>query len=247
MRRGSLVIWSAPLVAALAGAPTAASRIHSAAALSPVAATALRFTSLTAGSGFTCGLTADGVAWCWGANQYGQLGTPDSSSHCERVDGMADGPCSLRPVQVVGGNRFATIDAGSYHVCALDRAGAAYCWGKNVVGELGVAGPPENCDLKFYARKLPDYEPESCSRVPVMVATPLRFASLSAGNAFTCAVTSAGNAYCWGSRRNGHLGSARRTDRHPEVVAVDAPVPLTQISADGSLACALSRGGDVYC
>ena len=145
MRPGSLVIWSIPLAAVFAGAPGAGPRIYSATQLSPVAAPALRFTRLTAGSGFTCGLTVDGVAWCWGANQYGQLGTPDSSSHCDRVDALADGPCSLRPVQVAGGHPFATIDAGSYHVCALDRAGAAYCWGKNVVGELGVVGAPEKC------------------------------------------------------------------------------------------------------
>ena len=104
---------------------------------------ALRFTSLTAGRGFTCGLSADSVAGCWGANQYAQLGALDSSSHCNRVDALADGPCSLRPFQVAGGHRFVSIEAGNEHVCTLDGAGAAYCWGKNVVGEFGVAGAPD--------------------------------------------------------------------------------------------------------
>jgi alpha-tubulin suppressor-like RCC1 family protein len=31
--------------------------------------------SLTAGRGFSCALTDDGAAWCWGVNERGQLGT----------------------------------------------------------------------------------------------------------------------------------------------------------------------------
>jgi alpha-tubulin suppressor-like RCC1 family protein len=29
---------------------------------------------LTAGSGFTCALSADGRLFCWGGNEFGQLG-----------------------------------------------------------------------------------------------------------------------------------------------------------------------------
>ena len=36
--------------------------------------------SLSAGSGFTCGVTAGGAAYCWGVNFTGQLGTGDTSA-----------------------------------------------------------------------------------------------------------------------------------------------------------------------
>jgi alpha-tubulin suppressor-like RCC1 family protein len=36
----------------------------------------LRFTQMVAGRDHTCGLTAAGVAWCWGAGRFGQLGSP---------------------------------------------------------------------------------------------------------------------------------------------------------------------------
>ena len=47
---------------------------------SPIAlpvAGGLTFTSLSAGSGHTCGLTVGGTAYCWGANHRGQLGLGD--------------------------------------------------------------------------------------------------------------------------------------------------------------------------
>jgi alpha-tubulin suppressor-like RCC1 family protein len=72
----------------------------------------------------TCGVTADGAAYCWGANSYGQLG-----------DGTTTWEAS--PVQVKGGLTFADVSAGSYHTCGVTSRGAAYCWGANVVGQLG--------------------------------------------------------------------------------------------------------------
>jgi len=206
----------------------------------------LRFVAVTLGDNFTCGLTTDGVAWCWGANQYGQLGVDSVGNEC-KVDLIADGPCSLHPRRVSGGLRFTSIDAGSEHVCGIAHNGAAFCWGKNIVGELGTTATSSTCNVPYYAERLPDYDPEPCSRAPVAVATSLRFASISAGNYFTCALTTSGRAYCWGSNKDGRVGAGDRFDVHPEVTPVDSSVRFIQLSADGSLACGLSTDGDAYC
>jgi alpha-tubulin suppressor-like RCC1 family protein len=42
--------------------------------------TALRFTALTGGFFHTCGLVANGDVYCWGANDYGQLGVGDKQN-----------------------------------------------------------------------------------------------------------------------------------------------------------------------
>jgi alpha-tubulin suppressor-like RCC1 family protein len=50
----------------------------------------LTFAQVSAGSGFTCGVTLDGVAYCWGENIYGQLGngTTTNSSVPVKVAGQ---------------------------------------------------------------------------------------------------------------------------------------------------------------
>src|SRR5439155_16027082 len=94
------------------------------------------------------------------------------------------------PVAVQGGLSFRAITGGDGHTCGLTSAGAAYCWGANQFGQLGLGTTtgPETCDMATIP----------CSRVPVAVATALRWASITAGGStHTCGVTADGQAYCW--------------------------------------------------
>ena len=92
----------------------------------------LVFTTLAASGQETCGLTADGSAWCWGLSDFGQLGAP-APENCP------DGPCSRAPVAVSGGHHFARISvSASGHACGLTDQGEAWCWGINHQGQLGA-------------------------------------------------------------------------------------------------------------
>lgn len=95
----------------------------------------LEFRQLNAGGFFTCGVTTDdNRAFCWGFNQFGQLGNgtnvgPETCIH---------GSCSTRPVRVVGGLKFRSVNGGHEHTCGVTTAdNRAYCWGENPGGELG--------------------------------------------------------------------------------------------------------------
>src|SRR5262245_32075492 len=82
----------------------------------------LTFVTLAGGASHTCALASDGTAYCWGNNEFGQLG--DNSTANRNA-----------PVQVAGGLTFASIDAGAAHTCAVTSAGDAYCWGRNDRGQ----------------------------------------------------------------------------------------------------------------
>lgn len=82
------------------------------------------FTSVSAGAAHTCAVGSEDRAYCWGANDDGQLG-----------DGSNAG--NSRPIRVVGGLAFATVSAGEAHTCAITTTGTAYCWGMNDRGQLG--------------------------------------------------------------------------------------------------------------
>jgi uncharacterized protein YjdB/alpha-tubulin suppressor-like RCC1 family protein len=82
-------------------------------------------TSTTEFLGFSCGITLGGKAYCWGANEIGQLGLGTVSSSV------------ASPQAVVGGILFTGLRGGAKHICGLAVGGAAYCWGSNASGQFG--------------------------------------------------------------------------------------------------------------
>ena len=135
------------------------------------------FTSLVAGESHTCGLVSGGTAYCWGANETGQLG-----------DGTS-GNVRTAPVAVSGGRTFTALVAGAFHTCGLVSGGAAYCWGQNGYGQLELGNLTNGRAL-----------------APVAVSGGRTFTALVAGDSHTCGLSSGGTAYCWGRNRYGQLG-----------------------------------------
>ncbi len=88
--------------------------------------------SIAAGFDYTCAATAELKAWCWGANQEGQLG----------VDAVSAEP-RAQPAPVATGRRFAELSAGTHHVCAIESA-RGWCWGANAWGQVGNGGTTAN-------------------------------------------------------------------------------------------------------
>lgn len=80
--------------------------------------TSARFTWLSAGGGFICGLAIGGQAYCWGTNFRGSLGIGGPN-----VGGSA------KPVPVSGGHNFTSISAGPAVTCAVDDQNGVWCWG----------------------------------------------------------------------------------------------------------------------
>jgi alpha-tubulin suppressor-like RCC1 family protein len=54
-----------------------------------------------------CAITMAGKAYCWGSNQFGQIGDNGNTG------------LRLVPTAVAGGHVFIQIDAGFQHTCAV--------------------------------------------------------------------------------------------------------------------------------
>ncbi len=74
----------------------------------------------------------------------------------------------------------------------------------------------------------------------------IAFRQLSAGGAYTCGVTTAGAAYCWGSNTLGRLGDGTMTGR-TRPVPVAGGLSFEAVSAGSAHSCAVTTGGDAYC
>jgi alpha-tubulin suppressor-like RCC1 family protein len=156
---------------------------------SPVAsptrvAGAHRFRQIEAGAAYTCGVTTENRAFCWGNGREGQIG---------------DGKTYLRfsPRAVAGGHAFERITTGEFHTCAETTGNRAYCWGLNRGNAAGAVGDGTT------TQRL----------TPVAVAGGLFFSQVSAGYTQTCGRTETGVAYCWGTNDGGQLGDGTTTTR----------------------------------
>ena len=185
----------------------------------------LTFGSINAGSATTCGITTSGDAYCWGASDFGNLlGQGDDDRDRKFVPGLVAGEFNFTPN---------SISVGLDHVCAINTADKAVCWGRGRYGKLGIGlggglGVLENL------------------RTPREVKGNISFSSISTGVFQTCGIATDGKAYCWGRNGSGQLGDGTTTMR-VEPVAVSVNFDFEEISIGVDHACGISSNDDVYC
>lgn len=179
--------------------------------------TAATWTTLTAGDEHTCGIKTGGTAWCWGSNNYGQLGNSVTSGG------------DSTPIQVSPGSDWTALSAGYEHTCGIRSGGTAWCWGDNILGALGN---PTN-----EGNNVPN-------STPLQVGTDDQWVSISAGFMHTCGLKTDGTAWCWGNNAFGQLGSA--ISGHT-ATPTQVPGTWTSVTAGGSDTCGLKTDGTAWC
>jgi cysteine-rich repeat protein len=125
------------------------------------------------------------------------------------------------------------VDGGFYHTCALDHQGNAWCWGSDIEGQLGNG-------TGISTTPLPS---------AVVMPAGVRFASLEPGKEqFTCALDTAGNAWCWGDNNFGQAGDGTTMDRiAPVAVVMPSGRSFSSLGCGYHHACALDTTGNVWC
>jgi alpha-tubulin suppressor-like RCC1 family protein len=199
------------------GDSTAAPTLVPVATLHP---TGVTFDSITGGGGHTCALTSAGQAYCWGHNADGRLG--DSTYVLPLM------PSAVLPL---GGIAFDQLDAGDTHTCGLDGSGQGYCWGGNTYGQIGDS-------TRLNSR----ISPTAVHQDPGVT-----FSIIRGGHSHSCALTGAGQAYCWGYDGDGAIGNGSPLVAY-EPSAVTHPSGVTFVTiAAYKQSCALDGSGQAYC
>jgi alpha-tubulin suppressor-like RCC1 family protein len=167
-------------------------------------------------------LTSEGAVLACGFNNCGQLGVGDTD-------------CRLQPAAVPGfaDRRVVELSAGTTHSAAVDEAGALWTWG---LGQYGSAAKMNALGLGYTNRAMR----------PTLIASlaPQRVRHVSAGFAFTLAVTAAGELYACGNGERGRLGlgSWESKDTFTLVTAL-AGIPVISASAGESHSVVLTEAG----
>ncbi|MFL2981628.1 MAG: putative Ig domain-containing protein, partial [Candidatus Poseidoniaceae archaeon] len=175
---------------------------------------------ITAGDGFTCAIVDDSgtdKAFCWGLNDYGQLGIENTNNV---GDGSGGSMSSIDNVDLVYNSQAAvvqSIDAGEDHVCAIVQFGSyrpVQCWGNGADGRLGYGsqdnrgtGPGSTNGM---GSNLPYVRLNSGNTHYAYTAT-----DIEVGAGTSCVIKSQGNndILCWGDNGIGQLGYGDTEDR----------------------------------
>lgn len=168
--------------------------------------------AVAAGRTHTCAIANNRTVWCWGGNDYGQLGT-----------GQASSAASPDPVQVLNITNAAAISSWNDHTCVTTTVGTVLCWGYGAHGELGNNA-------------------QGGSATPVTVSGITSGATgIAVGWSHACAIVS-GALRCWGENGSGQLGDSGNEDSYVPVNVSGLTAGVTHVSAGRSGTCAIVSG-----
>jgi alpha-tubulin suppressor-like RCC1 family protein len=214
-----------------------------------------------------CGIRDPGQAFCWGANNNGQLGRGTTGAGSVSQPGLVGS----------GSAGWQMVAVGEGHACGI-QSGGLYCWGLNSSGQLGL-GNNSNQTLPQLVGSNSDWSNVSAGinytcgvrsgqlycwgannlnqlgdgttnpqTSPELIGSSTDWVRVSAGGNSTCGLRG-GALYCWGSNGNGQLGLGN-TNNQSSPVQVGSDTDWQNVSV-GRLtaqphACGM-RGGSLYC
>lgn len=180
-----------------------------------VTSDALWATALTVAVGeeHLCAIDAETRLWCAGSTTFGQSGT-------QAIDHTSGAGYASTATG------WSAVAVGRYHSCAI-RLGALYCWGWNILGQLGTGGAVSD------------------SAIPLQVGSANTWIGVASGDWHSCAWRQDLSAYCWGANASGQLGSGdTQTRTTPTLIAGESYVYM---AAGGQSSCGLTASGAMRC
>ncbi len=169
------------------------------------------------GYAHVCGINGVGNLFCWGANQYGQLGM------------MSTGGVMFESMpQGIGSSVWDVVEPGNAFTCGIQSNGTLWCWGYNGSGELGLG---DNMNRTS----------------PSRVGSSMQWRNLSSGQAHACAVRMDGTLWCWGDNQYGQLGLGHWDDKDEPTQVGSETNWRQVMAGSYHTTCGLRNSGSLHC
>ncbi len=213
-------------------------------------------------------IKTNGDLYCWGYNEYGQVG-----------NGFTDD--QLIPVKIL--NDVTAFNKYYGTVAAITTDGDLYCWGYNKYGQVGNGSTEnQNTPVKVLSDVISVSSSEfttiaaittngdlycwgdnGCGQIgngstekqttPVKVLNDVAFVSVFGNyqDAFysdsVAAITTNGDLYCWGSNEFGQIGNNSTKDQNVPVKVLSNIASIDCSEVDYGAVSAITTDGDLYC
>lgn len=167
-------------------------------------------------AGFSCAIATTGALYCWGYNNYGQIG---------------DGTTTYKstPQNIDVGTNYSQVSVGYSHACGITTAGDLKCWGRNQNSQIYISGTqytsPLTLEVGTVYSQVSVGGDSSCAvtnagtlkcwgnnaygvlgngsttgtvSLPTIVDSGTAYSKIKMAAEHACGVTSAGDLKCWG-------------------------------------------------
>jgi alpha-tubulin suppressor-like RCC1 family protein len=197
---------------------TEAMSLYYTTAPTPVAGLTSNVAEVAPGAFHTCARRADNTVYCWGVNNYGQLG-----------DNTFDDHYTAEPTLAVG--NVVQIALGTYSTCARLVDGQVKCWGDGTHGQLGSGSSGAGHK----------------SATPLTVAGAVsKFAKIASGSYHVCGLAADRSVHCWGKNDFGQLGDGTTT-RRATATRVPGLNDVVDLVAGEETTCVRRATGAISC
>lgn len=168
-----------------------------------------------------CAIKTNGSLWCWGDNRLSQLGIGGSTTY------------EGGPRQVGTDVDWLDVDMGIVETCGVKVDQSLWCWGKSSAIE---SNSTDDGMFNGVTTNLP---------TAVLPSKKMRSVSLDGGNG--CALTVAGELYCWGTNDGGQLLGLELLPEQHTIRKFATNDDWVKVAMPGSALCALKIDGTVEC
>ncbi len=173
----------------------------------------INWESVALGFNHACGIqstinagTSENQLYCWGQQQYSQLGTGFNYNSLIPNLVVADSIPANDPYV------WKQLDTGSTHSCAIKNDGTLWCWGRSYSGQLGLGDVLPNATLQ---------------QVQANLVAPLDWLEVKSNFRTTCARKSDLTLWCWGFNQRAQQGNGSRVNSFLPVQTTGVEVGAT--------------------